>query len=475
MKILFKLITFIILFCTVVYAEGDCVNLTKRAGYNGYDDAQVRYAFSAATATGKNCVQLSADTWRFQNPIVVPNNFILKGSYTEPHDYDANGTTIECTYAPGYDSSAVNNFGSCIVAMASSSIEGLNMVWPGNLGKTSNPTLYPWGIYCRWAVVEDYPTLSDPGRCNVKNVTMVNPVYGINFKTEGNDHHLKGVNISPYIMGVFIDNISSLGIIEDVKISPDYMEQYYGFTKGDTDSKALRHYTYNNTIAFQFNRTDWGDIKNIYIADMMEGYRFDLRLIEGHATYDNPFDAQAACWQNPQIYIVNTTCEACNYAIHAFTIQKPAGIQIMSGTLEGKIRIEGYNWGALHIASSTLKYIIDSRETQVLSHIHDVSKNSNIIIVSSNIIEGSNNPNIPFNAASIFTSGMVSLSDVTIRHASGTGAAAVNLTVYGSRSYIAWTDGYVEGSSSIKMTQFNDKGTVESKVTRVGLYNVQVR
>lgn len=468
MKKLFKYIVCII-FCLsgIIFAETDCLKLIRNDGDNAYDDTQLLYAFNMAELAKKNCVELSAATWRFQNPIILPPQMTLKGSYTGEHTYDAKGTNIECNYGAGLDSAAGRS-NSCIIMRPGSIVNGITMVWPGNKGKTT-PISYPWGITCVGEASS--PIIYDAGRCVVKNTTLANAYYGINFGVEANDHHLENVNVGAYRLGIKVDNISSLGIIDNVKIKPDYIKDYYKVSYTSTIGNLISNYTFTNTIGLQINRSDWGDLKNILVSEAYDGYKFDLNLT--NATYKDPYLKGGTWWQNPQVYIVNATCLQCNYAIHAYTIQKPAGLQFMNANMEGKIRVEGYNWGPLHFANSVLTYMVDPRETEVLSHIHDVSKNSNISILSSTIITGSNNPYIPFNAAVFFTSGTVALSDVVLKNGGNQGTDAVQLAVYGDKSFIAWTDGYYVGyPTNLRMRQYKNDGSIALKITNVSIYNV---
>lgn len=420
-----KIISFLLFVVALVFAHDECVVVKHVSTSTGYDDDIIRMAFDNARAGNKTCVKLTGGNWKIQNYIVIPTSMELRGTYTSKHGYTKAGSTIECNveYDHTLDSIWLGKQ-ACVMLQGGATITGFNIVWPyGRYSDASwspfNPYffngvnhVYPWTVSCFGSQTVD--GLDYPGKCTIRNVTISNARLGINLDF-GFDHHLDNVNIGVYEQGMLLDDIASLGIIENVRISDEYLWEYYTKSYLSYDKTRIPWYTdnvlYNFTVGMRLNRVDWGDIRNVYIRKVYKGLIFD---INSSATYEVPYQYNTTWWQNPQVFFNGLICDSCNYAIYALSIQKPAGIQIANGNLNGKINVEYSNWGPIHISNSILDYSLPQQDENI-PHIAIKSPNCEVSMTNTIIRTGGNlNGNIPFGNVVIQNTGRVSLSNVNM-------------------------------------------------------------
>ena len=420
-----KILFFLLFVISFVFAHDECITVKHVTTDNGFDDNIIILAFNKAKSDNKPCVKLTGGNWKIKNFIVVPTGMELRGTYTAQHGYTKAGSTVEC-FGEQLVPDQFNGKQGCIMLQGGSAVDGLNVVWPyGRYADASwspfNPYVfngiehnYPWSISCISSSTLD--GLDYPGKCTIRNVTISNAKFGIDLDF-GFDHHLENVNIGTYGYGILLDNIASLGIMENIRISDEYIWEYYNKSSLNYNKAEIPGYVneglYNWVIGIKLNRVDWGDLRNIYVRKAYKGFVFD---INPGVTYEIPFPQNPPnmWWQNPQVYFNTIVCDSCNYAIDALSIQKPAGIQIVNGNLMGKINVEYSNWGPIHISNTILDYATPTLNEN-LPHIYNKSSNCEISLSNTIIRTGGNaSTGASFNHVIIQNYGRMSLSNVNM-------------------------------------------------------------
>lgn len=219
------------------------------------DSAAIQRALDAAAEGRGGRVDLGAGRFRLDNPISIPEGVTLAGVWEAPHHAQLkNGTVLE-VYAGKCDESAP----PLITLNPSSAVKGLTFFYPEQ--RVPGTVAYPYTIKGRGM------------HCSVIDCTFVNPYKAMDFGSEWNElHYVRNCFGCPLKVGVFVDQCSDIGRIENVHFNPHYWMR--AETEGMPTWEALREYLFLNLIAFDFARTDWEYVHNTFVFGASVGYRF---------------------------------------------------------------------------------------------------------------------------------------------------------------------------------------------------------
>jgi hypothetical protein len=196
--------------------------------------------------------------YRFNGTISIPEGVTLEGSWCAPHTSQlTKGTTLLC-YA-GRDQEDGAPF---ISLQTGSCLKGVTIFYPEQKVNDIHP--YPWTIQGRG---QHY---------NVLDVTISNAFNGIDCGTFHNEgHHLRNILMCALHIGVFIDQTTDIGRLENVHIHNVYwwrVSEPYRLTA--EESKLLEDYTKQNLLGFIIGRTDWEYISNCFVIWAKIGFHF---------------------------------------------------------------------------------------------------------------------------------------------------------------------------------------------------------
>ena len=126
----------------------------------------------------------------------------------------------------------------------------------------SQRLFYPWSIR------------ADGELCQILDVTLTNPYQAIDVGTKWNELHLvRNVFACPLKTGVYIDQCTDIGRIENVHFKPNFwtrMALKPGFPGGD-----LKAWLEKNLVGFKIGKTDWEFISNSFVIFPRIGFHFD--------------------------------------------------------------------------------------------------------------------------------------------------------------------------------------------------------
>lgn len=373
------------------------------------DDLALKNAFDEALSTNASGVYLPEGSWHFDYPIHIPRGLTLKGTYTHPHHAEkealAQGTTIECYAGQGlnYESSEAINY-SCIYLQGSSTLEGVNIVYPEQKDPL-NPKPYPWTIFCN-NNYDKNANVTETARCSVINTTLVNSYAGIFMEWSANDHYIKGVNMAVFRKGISMDGITSLGILENVNIHNQYCWSFYGFTPASPEVSILIQNNRKYLTGIEFHRVDWGWLKNVFVIYANKGFVFDKsKRTKGKSQWE--FGTRAL----PSLDIQNSGCDLCEKAIQANYINTTIGINFTNSNLGGQIILGDECYGPLRLYNTSLSEGIESANTQ--SHIY-IGKHSTLQIANSEILTFAAKENLNWKGNTFTVKGTLQLSNTVI-------------------------------------------------------------
>jgi hypothetical protein len=180
---------------------------------------------------------------------------------------------------------------------------------------------YPWSVRV------------DGELCQILDLTLTNPYQAIDLGTKWNELHLvRNVFGCPLKTGVYIDQCTDIGRIENVHFNPNFwtrMALAPGFAGGD-----IKGYLEKNLVGFKIGKTDWEFISNSFVIFPRIGFHFDDF---GHG----PGNA----------VITQSGSDICPLAVRVDRTQGHAGVQIVNGQFMGTVEVGPQNQGPVKLAN----------------------------------------------------------------------------------------------------------------------------
>jgi hypothetical protein len=278
------------------------------------DTAALQAALDAAKTNGPIC-HVPPGLYRLEGALTVPPGVALCGaSGGVPHSEHPIGTVL---LAYGGRGQAEGE--PLITLKPSAVIRNLVIHYPDQTLAEVAP--YPWSIR------------ADGELCQVLDLTLTNPYQAIDLGSKWNELHLvRNVFGCPLKTGIYIDQCSDIGRIENVHFNPNFwtrMALKPGLGGGD-----IKAYLQNNLVGFQIGRTDWEFISNCFVIFARIGFHFDDF---GHG----PGNA----------VITQSGSDICPVAVRVARSQAHAGVQFANGQFMSTLEIGPENRGPVKLAN----------------------------------------------------------------------------------------------------------------------------
>ena len=273
------------------------------------DDAKaLQAALNAAQAKGPICY-LPAGHYRLDGPLTVPPGVTLCGaSGGVPHSEHPIGTVLLA-----YGSRGQADGEPLITLKPNGVVRNLVIHYPEQTLSEVAP--YPWSIR------------ADGELCQVLDLTLTNPYQAIDVGSRWNELHLvRNVFACPLKIGIYIDQCTDIGRIENVHFNPNFwtrMALKPGFPGGD-----IKAYLEKNLVGFKIGKTDWEFISNSFVIFPRIGFHFDDF---GHG----PGNA----------VITQSGSDICPVAVQVDRTQNHAGVQFVNGQFMSTVEIGPQNRG----------------------------------------------------------------------------------------------------------------------------------
>jgi hypothetical protein len=237
-------------------------------GAQGGGRADATAAFAAALRQARErgipVVTVPAGSYRLEGNLEIPRGVALAGSWQAPHHSATEGVATG-TVLLAIGGRDREDGPPLFLLNENSAVRGLTIVYP-----EQDPTKivpYPWTFRGR------------DMHCTIENVTLVNSYNGIDFGTHSNELHLvRNVYGCVLRRGVWVDNCTDIGRIENVHFNPHYWARSpwgAGTGKRRFAWGALGDYLVANGEAFIFGRSDWEYVLNTFCYGYRVGYKFE--------------------------------------------------------------------------------------------------------------------------------------------------------------------------------------------------------
>ncbi|MFA7288497.1 MAG: glycosyl hydrolase family 28-related protein [Melioribacteraceae bacterium] len=355
--------------------EKESINVMKYGakGDSKTDDTEAfQKALDAASEKGET-VNVPSGTYLIAGSISVPEGVTLLGTWHAPHNTAlGKGSVIFATGSAG------NENGSPLINLNNNScVKGITIFYPEQ--DINNVKSYPWTIQGKGT------------NCSVIDVTLANPYKAIDFGTFSNElHFIRNVYGQPLKIGIFVDNCTDIGRIENVHFNPNAWSRS-GYMNAPVPPSAewdkLLKYLTENLEGFVFARTDWQYVSNCFVIFPKIGFHF----ISGAKRKGN-------------VLITQSGADMTDISVQVDASQKHAGLEfnncqfmatvIVKETNEGPVKFT--NCGFWSIKTTTSQAIIEGTGTVTFTACHfsnwgDADKNAPCINLKSGtmIVNGS--------------------------------------------------------------------------------------
>src|SRR5208282_988983 len=206
------------------------------------DTEALQAALDASQTKGPICY-VPAGLYRLDGALTVPPGVTLCGaSGGVPHSEHPVGTVL---LAHGGRGQADGE--PLITLKPNGVVRNLVIHYPEQTLSEVAP--YPWSIR------------ADGELCQVLDVTLTNPYQAIDVGSRWNELHLvRNVFACPLKIGVYIDQCTDIGRIENVHFNPNFWTRMA--LKPDFSGGDIQGYLEENLVGFKIGKTDWEFISN---------------------------------------------------------------------------------------------------------------------------------------------------------------------------------------------------------------------
>jgi len=293
------------------------------------DTAALQAALDAAATQGPVCA-VPPGKYRVNGALVVPPGVTLKGaSGGVPHSEHPIGTVLLAYGGRGEEKGP-----PLITLRPNAVVREVVIHYPEQALPKVTP--YPWTIRV------------DGELCQVYDVTLTNPYQAIDCGTNWNElHTLRNIFACPLKTGIFIDQCTDIGRIENVHFNPNFWTRMALEPKFEGDIKAWLE---KNLVGFKVGRTDWGYISNCFVIFPLIGFHFaDFGHGGGNAV------------------ITQSGSDICPCAVRVDQTQGHAGVEIVNGQFMGTLEVGETNAGPVKLSNCGFWPIAETRSQVVKS------------------------------------------------------------------------------------------------------------
>lgn len=254
--------------------------------------AYIQRAMNAAKDKGGGVVYIPEGVYRCEKPLTVPGGVTLRGEWQSPEQVSAadNGTVLVVK------TGAKDVSGEPFVSLKTGGgFRNISIIYPDN---------------AQGKLTEFSPTIAQTPAAGsdsytVMNVTILGGTVGFDAAAAWSElHYLKNVYISSLGQGIRINNVTDIGRIENVHISPEYLLENAFIPITAENKRKISDYIRANADGLYIQRSDWEYVYNLEVKGINRGIVFE--------SYIDTSDNDRVRGSNGQMFGVNIS--DCNTA-----------------------------------------------------------------------------------------------------------------------------------------------------------------
>jgi hypothetical protein len=287
------------------------------------DTGAIQSALNSAATAGGGIVFLPQGNYLVNSSLVVPAQTSLVGVWRAPTAYSQYfGTTLLAVAGAG------GTNGNPLITLQgnNSTLEGVTIYYPNQVAHKP-PTPYPWAIQG-----------GGGDNVTIQNVSLVNPYLGIDLATHTSGRHLvRGVYGQPLLVGIAVDQCYDIGRIMEIHFWPFW-----------TQDPNILAFQSTNAVTFDFMRTDWEVVQDVFSWGYSIGARF-------RASASGSMNGQMSNINFDNVDVGLQLSDTQPYAVHISNLNianagggtKHIGIQGLAGN--AGLNVNGASfWGSLY-------------------------------------------------------------------------------------------------------------------------------
>ena len=283
-------------------------------------------ALDAAVTRGAVCY-LPAGSYRINGALIIPPGVTLRGaSGGVPHSENPIGTVL-LAYGGRGDADGE----PLITLKPNAVIRNMVIHYPE---QTLDIVPYPWTIR------------GDGELCQVLDMTVTNPYQLLDFGTKWNELHIiRNVFACPLKTGVYIDQCTDIGRVENVHFNPNFWTRMKLEPPFPGGHDKLYSFLKGNLVGFKIGKTDWEYISNSFVIFPLIGFHFDNF---GHG----PGNA----------VITQSGSDICPMAVRVDRVQGHAGVQFVNGQFMATFEVGEENRGPVKLTNCGFWNVPETQE-----------------------------------------------------------------------------------------------------------------
>ena len=275
------------------------------------DDTLALQAALNVAAEGPPVCYLPPGKYRIEGALVVPPGVTLCGaSGGVPHSEHPIGTVL-LAYGGRGDAGG----DPLITLKPNGVVRNLIIHYPEQ--SVPDVAAYPWSIR------------ADGELCQITDVTLTNPYQALDLGTCWNElHTVRNVFACPLNIGVYVDQCTDIGRLENVHFNPNFWTRMAPELGGKVNTGEIKPYLEQNLVGFKIGKTDWEYISNSFVIFPRIGFHFDDF---GHGAGN--------------AVITQSGGDICPVAVLVDRVQSHAGVQFVNGQFMATIEVGEANEG----------------------------------------------------------------------------------------------------------------------------------
>jgi len=275
------------------------------------DDTQALQAALNVAAEGPPVCYLPPGKYRIEGALVVPPGVTLCGaSGGVPHSEHPIGPVL-LAYGGRGDAGG----DPLITPKPNGAARNLLIHYPEQ--SVPDVAAYPWSIR------------ADGELCQITDVTLTNPYQALDLGTCWNElHTVRNVFACPLNIGVYVDQCTDIGRLENVHFNPNFWTRMAPELGGKVNTGEIKPYLEQNLVGFKIGKTDWEYISNSFVIFPRIGFHFDDF---GHGAGN--------------AVITQSGGDICPVAVRVDRVQSHAGVQFVNGQFMATIEVGEANEG----------------------------------------------------------------------------------------------------------------------------------
>lgn len=223
----------------------------------------IQRAMNAAKEKGGGVVYIPEGVYRCEKPITVPGGVTLRGEWQSPEVSSPAGSGTVLLVRTGGKDVCTEPF---VSLKTGGGFRNITVLYPatanGNISEFSS------------TIAETPAGGSDS--YTVMNVTILGGSVGFDASTAWSElHYLKNVYISNLSKGIQMNNVTDIGRLENIHISPEYLLSNSLIPMSDEAKKTVSEHIYNNADGLYIQRSDWEYVYDLKIEGVNRAIAFE--------------------------------------------------------------------------------------------------------------------------------------------------------------------------------------------------------